>query len=120
MQRVFMMKEAELAWLPHPRFRDVRIASLVTGTSDTGPMDCALVEMLPSAEVGEHVHDRQDDMLYVLCGTAVMWIDGQGDVPLVPGSFLRIPKGTRHRPHSFRDGFRVFNFWAAMPPSPNP
>lgn len=82
--------------------------------------ECALVEMPPGAQVDEHVHDQQDDILYVLRGSAVMWIEDSGDLLLSAGSYLRIPKGTRHRPHGFAGGFRVFNLWAALPSTFNP
>jgi mannose-6-phosphate isomerase-like protein (cupin superfamily) len=115
-----LIKEKEIVWSPHPRFPNVRIASLMMRSEETPPLECALVEMPPDADIAEHVHDQEDDILYVLRGKAVMWVEGKGDMPLSEGSFLRIPKGTRHRPHSFEDGFRIFNVWAATPSFPNP
>jgi mannose-6-phosphate isomerase-like protein (cupin superfamily) len=38
-------------------------------------------------------------------------VDGIGDVPLVPGTFLRIPKGTLHQPHSFEEDFIAHDTW---------
>jgi quercetin dioxygenase-like cupin family protein len=113
MQGLTMMTEGQLAWSPHPSFKGVRVASLVSKGSAS--VDCALVEIPASAEVAEHVHDHQDDILYVLRGSAMMWVESWGDLLLVPGSFLRIPKGTRHRPHGFSDDFRILNIWAGTP-----
>lgn len=112
MQELSLIKDEGLVWLPHPRFPTVRMAHLMPHSVQTPLMTCALVEMPSDASVAEHVHDQEDDILYVLHGNAVMWVEGRGDLPLSTGSFLRIPRGTRHRPHGFEGGFRAFNIWA--------
>lgn len=59
----------------------------------------------------KHLHESSDDIIYVLQGKAKMWIEGIGDVPLATGSFLRIPKGTRHQPHSIEEDFVAYDIW---------
>lgn len=105
----------QIAWTPHPRFPGVRIAWLMQRARGEAPFDCALVRMPPDAEVFEHVHAAESDVLYVLGGRATMSVAGVGDIALSRGSFLRIPPGVAHRPHSFADNFTAFNFWPATP-----
>ncbi|MEJ2623006.1 MAG: cupin domain-containing protein [Pseudolabrys sp.] len=102
-------------WVPHPKFSDVHVSWLMEKTRGEAPFDCALVRMSPTAEVFEHIHAAESDVLYVLSGQAIMSVSGIGDIPLSRGSFLRIPPGVSHRPHSFTGDFTAFNFWPATP-----
>ena len=104
-----------VVWQDHPLFVGVRIAWLVSGALSDGPYTCALVEMADDAVVPEHVHQNEDDVLYVLKGRARMEICGAPEVELRPGSFLRVPKNTRHRPFDFSGGFTIYDFWATNP-----
>jgi mannose-6-phosphate isomerase-like protein (cupin superfamily) len=103
-----------MLWEMHPHFTGVRLAKLVENAAGAA-VRCALVGMNSTSAVAEHAHDEEDDMFYVLQGHAVMWTEMTGDVPITAGSFVRVPKGIRHRPHSFSDGFRIFNIWAKAP-----
>ncbi len=58
---------------------------------------CMLVKIPAGKHVAEHVHADQDDILFPLAGKAVMWVDGVGEFPLIPGVVVRVPKGTRHK-----------------------
>jgi mannose-6-phosphate isomerase-like protein (cupin superfamily) len=113
MQEPIIVLGQDIAWTPHPQFADVRLGWLMRRTADTPPLSCALVEISPEADVPEHIHAQEDDILYVLSGRARMQIEGQGEVVLEPGAFVRIPAGARHRPHSFEGTFLAFNIWAA-------
>jgi mannose-6-phosphate isomerase-like protein (cupin superfamily) len=107
--------EGQMVWVPHPKFSDVHVSWLMEKTRGEAPFDCALVRMSPTAEVFEHIHAAESDVLYVLSGQAIMSVSGIGDIPLSRGSFLRIPPGVSHRPHSFTGDFTAFNFWPATP-----
>ena len=48
-----------------------------------------------SSGPGEHSHDANDDVFYVLSGTATFVLDGK-DVDAGPGSFVRVPPGVMH------------------------
>ena len=113
MQEPTLIGNKDIAWMPHPQFADVRLAWLIRRSPETPLFSCALVQIPPEASVPEHVHEHEDDILYILRGGASMWIEKRGDIPLETGSFLRIPAGTHHRPHSFEGGFLAFNIWAA-------
>jgi mannose-6-phosphate isomerase-like protein (cupin superfamily) len=113
-----LMADGEVAWEPHPSFSNVRVGRLGV----VRPDDCvrfALVEMDATSIVTEHIHEDEDDVLYILRGSAVLWTELTGDVPLTVGSFVRVPKGIRHRPHSFSDDFRIFNAWTKSSNAPS-
>ena len=61
--------------------RPVLDLRVVAGTRSTGP--------------GEHSHDANDDVFYVLSGTATFVLDGN-DIDAGPGSFVRVPPGVMH------------------------
>jgi mannose-6-phosphate isomerase-like protein (cupin superfamily) len=115
MTRLISLADNQLTWVPHAKFPGVRVAWLMQKSRSDAVPDCALVQMSDRAEVPEHVHARESDILYVLGGRATMWIAGVGDVALSKGNFLRIPPGVAHRPHSFEDNFTAFDFWPATP-----
>lgn len=100
-----------IAWAPHPEFAGVRIAWLARRAELGVPYSCALLEMADGAQIPEHIHASEDDVLYVLKGRARMTVGGE-EVALVKGSFLRVPKGTPHRPYGFADGFTIYDVWA--------
>ncbi|MGO9173408.1 MAG: cupin domain-containing protein [Rhodomicrobium sp.] len=119
MHDVTLIRSGQVAWSPHPTFAGVLVAWLVQ-RPEAPAVSCALVQLPPQAEVPEHAHGQEDDILYVLHGRARMWIEERGDMQLEAGTFLRIPRGVRHRPHSFEDGFLAFNVWASNPVSQAP
>jgi mannose-6-phosphate isomerase-like protein (cupin superfamily) len=115
-----IVSTGNLVWEAHPSFPGVLLAGLVADAPGAA-VRCALVRMNSTSAVAEHVHDEEDDMFYVLQGHAVMWTGTTGDVPIAAGSFVRVPKGSRHRPHSFSDNFLIFNIWTKEPfPSTGP
>ena len=87
----------EMAWIPHPTANDVMIKPLITKNDSGLDVTCMLVRVPTGKTVSEHIHDEQDDILYLLEGRAVMWIEGTGDVPLKPGVIVQVPKGTKHK-----------------------
>ena len=115
MQEPTLIANKDFAWTRHTEFAGVHLAWLTRRSAGTPPLSCALVQIPPEAAVPEHIHAHEDDILYVLRGSARMWIEGRGEILLEAGTFLSIPAGTRHRPHSFEGGFLAFNIWAAHP-----
>jgi len=111
MQRLIFRAATDVTWSAHPGFPDVRLAWLMRRLEHGAPFSAALVQIPSAAQVPEHDHTNEDDVLYVLRGHATMWVAGLGDIPLSEGSFLRIPAGVRHRPHSFADDFTAFDLW---------
>lgn len=87
-----------LPWEDHPTVQGVSIQKIVTTERFGGDSPSILVVKVPVAvEIPEHVHEQSEDILCVLSGKAVMWIDGTGNCALRNGVVVRVPRNTRHR-----------------------
>lgn len=98
-----------LTFVPHPAFAGVELAVLTLGADGAPTM--ALVRICPDAAVPEHRHPGVEDTMLVLRGRATMWVEGEGDLALEPGTFLRVAAGALHRPHTAFGDFVAFNVW---------
>ncbi len=98
-------------WDPHPQVPGVEVSYLLSRRTDQVDLTGALVHLPVGAQVEKHQHENSDDIIYVLQGKAKMWVEGIGDVPLVPGTFLRIPKGTMHQPRDVEEDFIAYDIW---------
>jgi quercetin dioxygenase-like cupin family protein len=101
----------EMDWNPHPKFKGVEIAYLLTKREDDVDVTCAIVHWKVGAEVPKHIHEDSDDILYVLQGKAKIWIEAYGDIPLIAGSFVRVPKGVLHQPHDIEEDLIAHDTW---------
>lgn len=59
------------------------------------PLSASLLALGAGANVAEHVHARETEMLYVLEGSGTMTIAGQA-VAVTPTSVIQIPPNTKH------------------------
>ena len=82
---------------PHPFLEGVKMRTLLSRRDDGADATCFIVTSTAGSEIEEHVHHKQDDIIYVLEGEATMWIEGEGDFPLTPGTFVAVSRGRRHR-----------------------
>jgi len=65
----------KISWRPHPVAKDVSIKPLVTQNEDGLNVTCMLVKIPVGAEVPEHIHEEQADILYPLQGLAEMVVE---------------------------------------------
>lgn len=86
-----------ISWMPHPTASGVHIKPMITLKEHGLDVTCMLVEVPAGKEVPEHVHEKQDDILYPIQGRAVMWVDGGENFMLEPGVVVRVPKGVKHK-----------------------
>jgi mannose-6-phosphate isomerase-like protein (cupin superfamily) len=98
-------------WDPHPQLPDIEVAYLLSKRGDQADITCALVHIPAGSQVERHLHENSDDIIYVLKGKAKMWVEGIGDVPLAPGTFLRIPQKTWHQPKDVEEDFVAYDIW---------
>ncbi len=89
----------------------IQVAYLLSHRQDKADLTCALVQLPTGSQPQRHRHEHSDNILYVIRGNARMWIDGLGDLPLTPGTFLRIPKGVWHQPRGIQEDLTIHDVW---------
>ena len=80
----------------HP-FLPIQIKNLLTRKDDRADITIFLVSLPAGKEIPEHVHETQEDIIFILAGKAKMRIEGVGEFNLEKGAFIRVPKNTKHR-----------------------
>lgn len=110
---ILLRKEAEIPWQPHP-FLPIQIKPFLTRQHDQSEITCFLVKIPVGEEIPEHVHETQEDIIFILAGQAKMWIEGKGDFDLTPGTFIRVPPSTRHRLYNVQQ--EILNYDVFVPP----
>jgi quercetin dioxygenase-like cupin family protein len=110
---IFLKKETEVKWAPHP-FLPIRIKNFLSRKDDRGEVTIFLVELPAGKEIPVHVHESQEDIIFILAGRARMWIEGAGDFAIEKGSFVRVPKNTRHRIYDVTED--ILNYDVFVPP----
>jgi quercetin dioxygenase-like cupin family protein len=86
-------------WEPHPFAPSLQRRVLLTKRDHGANVSIFMYRMTPGAtapEVPEHVHEDCDDISYVIAGSSEVEVEGQV-FKMSAGSFLRIPKGKRHK-----------------------
>ena len=106
-------KEKDLEWTPHP-FLPIQIKSLLTQKSDQAEITIFLVRIPVGKDIPEHVHETQEDIIFLLSGKGKMWIDGLGDFSIEKGTFIRVPKNTKHRIYGVTE--EIINYDVFAPP----
>jgi len=110
---IFLKREGELPWQPHP-FLPIQIKPFLTQKDDQSPLTCFLVKIPVGDEIPIHIHEIQEDIIFILAGQARMWIEGVGEFPISKGSLIRVPKNTRHRIFDVQE--EILNFDVFVPP----
>jgi mannose-6-phosphate isomerase-like protein (cupin superfamily) len=106
-----VIQASESKFNPHAQFKGVEVCNLLTKREDHVDVTCTIVRWHVGAEIAKHVHEHSDDILYFIQGKAKIWIEGVGDVPVSAGSFVRIPKGVQHQPHSITEEVVAHDMW---------
>jgi len=108
MEKPKILQPENIKWEPHPQLANARVAYLVSHRDENMDLTCMLVQLPAGVKVEKHTHEC-DDIIYVIKGKAKMWIEGIGEVPMVEGAFLRIPKGVRHQPHEVEEDLIAYD-----------
>jgi quercetin dioxygenase-like cupin family protein len=85
---------------------------LTTGSQQLGVSLCA---MPPGSRVWRHRHSYEE-AYYVVSGTGLMYLEGVGDVRLVPGRAVYIPSGRVHG--QVNDGDTLLQIVCSLSPPP--
>ena len=106
-------RERDVEWAPHP-FLPIQIKSFLSKKDDGGDITIFLVKIPAGREIPVHVHETQEDIIFILAGRAKMWIDGVGDFDIEKGTFIRVPKNTQHRIYDVTED--ILNYDVFTPP----
>lgn len=93
---------------PHPFLKNVGMRTLYSEKEDDGDITCFIVRCNVGSEIEEHVHPEEADIIYVLQGRATMWIEDRGSFPLMPGVFVVVPKGLKHRTYDVLEELLIY------------
>jgi len=94
---------------PHPFLRDVGMRVLYSNRDDGGDLTCFVVRCPEGAEIEEHVHEDETDVIYVLRGRARMWVEDRGVFTLRPRVFVVVPRGLRHRTYDVEEELVIYD-----------
>jgi quercetin dioxygenase-like cupin family protein len=108
MEKPKIIHKQDLKWEPHPQLAGVEVSYLVSHRDENMDLTCMLVRLPSGAQVPKHTHEC-DDIAYVLKGRGKIWIEGIGDAPMSAGSFVRVPKGVQHQPHSVEEDMVIYD-----------
>ncbi len=106
-------REEEVKWTPHPTLQ-IQIKSFLSKKDDQGDITIFLVKLPAGKDIPVHVHETQEDIIFILAGKAKMWIDGVGDFDIEKGTFIRVPKNTKHRIYNLTED--ILNYDVFTPP----
>jgi quercetin dioxygenase-like cupin family protein len=101
-------------WEPHPFAEGLERRVLLTKRdhgADVSIFMYRIKQGSPPHDVPEHVHEDADDITYMLSGSADVEVDGHVQT-LAAGSFLRVPKGKRHRVFNISSDFVGINVFS--------
>jgi quercetin dioxygenase-like cupin family protein len=109
MEKPKVVHPYDVKWEPHPQLKDVQVAYFLSNREDSTDLTCLLVRLPKGSQAEKHIHENSDDIIYVLKGKATLWIDGVGELPMVPGAFFRIPIGVLHQPRDIEEELVLFD-----------
>ncbi len=114
-ERVTIVVGTSQEWEEHPRAPGLKRKPLLSLEIDGIEFSCSLVRADEGADVAEHVHERDEDIAYVLSGRATLHIGGE-ERELHEGTLVRIPAGIPHRIVNCREGFQVLSIFLSPRP----
>jgi len=100
-------REGELDWLPHTA-KGAERKILISKKEHKVDVTCMLVRIPKGVEIPEHIHDAQDDIIYVLQGKFRLWAEG-ADHDAWKGTLLRVPKGVKHRIYDVQEDTLLYD-----------
>ena len=108
---MFLMTE-NIEWEAHPIFKGVLVKRLLTREKNNSDITCLLVKTKKGIDIPEHVHQDSQDIIFPIEGDGIIHIEGIGDLPYKPGSFIVVPKNIPHYVYNVKEtliAFDIFN-----------
>ena len=99
----------ELDETKHPFLKDIGMRVLYSKNGDGADITCFIVRCGVGSKIEEHVHQDENDVIYVLRGRATMWVEDRGNFCLEPGVFVVVPKGLKHRTYDVTEELTIYD-----------
>ena len=106
----YIKREKDLEWTPHP-FLPIDVKYFATRKFDQADVTCMLARTRKGSGIPEHIHETQEDILFVMAGKGKMWVEGIGDFEIEKGTFIRVPKNTKHRIYDVTEELQVYDLF---------
>ena len=84
----------ELVFSDHPRFANVKIATLITG-KETDTVSVCMLDIAPDTEIPIHTHDPQIDSIFVVDGRGKAFVNGNWR-DIEAGDYIFVPVSDEH------------------------
>ncbi len=110
----------EVPWEGHFMDKDSRIKWIYSREKDGAPMTVMLIELRKGISLPEHRHQDQPDLIYPVAGKATMYIEGQGEFPIGPGTVVMVPPNTTHCIRNVEETLVLYNVFAPSIPYREP
>ncbi|MBN2179401.1 MAG: cupin domain-containing protein [Deltaproteobacteria bacterium] len=102
-----------LPWVDHPTVKNVSIKKIITKEQFGEESPTIIMVKIPAhVEVPEHIHDKSEDILFILSGRGTMWIDEIGEMTLQKGTVVRVPRNTKHRIFDVSEDLLVYDVFS--------
>ncbi|MEA3470611.1 MAG: cupin domain-containing protein [Thermodesulfobacteriota bacterium] len=102
-----------LPWEDHPSVKNVSIKKMITREQFGEESPSIIMVKIPArVEVPEHIHEKSEDILFILFGRGTMWIDEIGEVTLQKGTVVCIPRNTKHRIFDVSEELLVYDVFS--------
>jgi quercetin dioxygenase-like cupin family protein len=89
-----LFRGKEMAFAPHPRLANVRMATCIT-RKDTETVSACMIDIAPNEGAPIHRHDAHVDSILVISGTGEAYVNGRWE-PIEAGDYLFVPQGEDH------------------------
>jgi quercetin dioxygenase-like cupin family protein len=103
-------------WEGHFMDKDSRIKWIYTREKDGAPITVMLIELAKGITLPDHRHQDQPDLVYPIKGKATMYIEGEGEFPLKPGTVVMVPPNTTHAIRNVEETVLLYNVFAPAIP----
>lgn len=100
-------REEDVQWTPHTA-KGAERKILISKKEHKVDVTCMLVRIPRGIEIPEHIHDAQDDIIYVLQGKFKLWAEGT-EYDAEKGTLLRVPKGVKHKVYDVQEDTLLYD-----------
>jgi quercetin dioxygenase-like cupin family protein len=89
-----LFRKKEMTFTMHPRFKNVGLATFITG-KDTDTASVCLLDIPPEHGLPIHMHDPQVDSIFVVSGKGEAYVNGTWE-PVEAGDYIFVPGTEEH------------------------